>query len=247
MTIRFLHLFPQQLGLNGESGNLACLTQRLSWANIDSSVEVYDGSGKLPKQIDAAFIGSGTLAGALEALRLMAPDAVELRSLALDGVPILALGLGWEILGESVTLLDAEVVPGIGVFPSKSVRTSQRASAESYGFDLNGNLTTGYANHSAELELIGDASPWINLDAGFGNSSVLDASLRADEGIRQSNLYAARLNGPLLPLNPHLADEFLRAIADRSGFDYSQSNPAAARADGFALNARQELKTRLSR
>jgi CobQ-like glutamine amidotransferase family enzyme len=247
MTVRFLHLFPKQLGLNGETGNLDCLVQRLSWADIDSQVEVFDGSGSFPEQIDAVFIGSGTLAGATAALETLAPHSSKLLSLAESGVPVLALGLGWEILGKSITLTDGRVLQGVGVFPSRSIRTKERASAECFGFDRAGTLTTGYANHSANMELFEDASPLIELRAGYGNSSTLDAKQRSDEGLVSSNLMAARLNGPLLPLNPHLADRFLEAVAKKSGFEYRQESKAASTADGFASKAREELKQRLSR
>jgi CobQ-like glutamine amidotransferase family enzyme len=247
MTVRFLHLFPKQLGLNGETGNLDCLVQRLSWAGFDSEVVIFDGSEKLPEAIDAVFIGSGTLAGATDALEALAVSAKKLCSIADSNLPILALGLGWEILGQSITLTDGKVLQGIGVFPSRSTRTKERASAECYGFDEAGILTTGYANHSANMELLEDARPLVTLEAGFGNSSHLDAKQRSDEGLVSSNLMAARLNGPLLPLNPHLADRFLDKVAKRSGFNYLLNSAESAVADGFALKARQELMKRLAR
>ena len=61
------------------------------------------------------------------------------------------------------------------------------------------------------------------------------------------NRMAARLNGPLLPLNPHLADRFLGAVTKRLGVSYSQSSEMAKRADSYALNAREELRQRLAR
>ena len=246
MTVRFLHLFPSQLGLNGETGNLDCLVQRLKWAGIDSSVTVFDGSGSIGSDFDAVFIGSGTLAGALEALELIEGQVATLRELASQGVPFLALGLGWEILGESIELMDGRTVAGVGIFPSRSVRIGDRASAESYGFDKNGELTTGYANHSAEMELLNDAEALISLKAGFGNSSKLPAKQRSDEGILIGNLMGARLNGPLLPLNPHLADKFLTLVAANSRFNYEQISEDAKTADGYASRARVELKGRLA-
>ncbi len=246
MSIRFLHLFPAQLGLNGEKGNLDCLVQRLKWSGLDSSVEVFDGSGSIGSDFDAVFIGSGTLAGALEALVLVEEQAAKLRQLAENGTPFLALGLGWEILGESIELVDGRTLAGVGIFPSRSTRVSERASAESYGFDNSGELTTGYANHSAEIELLNNAKPLVSLKAGFGNSSTQSAKQRPDEGIFDGNLMAARLNGPLLPLNPHLADSFLRLVAAKSGFSYEQTSQQAKVADGYAEKARSELKARLT-
>jgi CobQ-like glutamine amidotransferase family enzyme len=246
MTVRFLHLFPSQLGLNGEKGNLDCLVQRLKWSGIDSSVKIFDGTGSIASDFDAVFIGSGTLAGALEALELIEGQAAKLRVLAEKGTPFLALGLGWEILGESIELMDGRTLAGVGVFPSRSTRISERASAESYGFDSNGELTTGYANHSAEIELLNEAQALISLKAGFGNSSKQPAKQRPDEGILDRSLMGARLNGPLLPLNPHLADSFLNLVARNSGFSYEQISQEAKVADAYAEKARSELKARLT-
>ena len=246
MSVRFLHLFPSQLGLNGETGNLDCLVQRLKWVGIDSSVKIYDGSGSMETDFDAVFIGSGTLAGALEALEMIEGHETKLREFAARGIPFLALGLGWEILGESIELMDGRTVAGVGIFPSRSVRVSERASAESYGFDNNGELTTGYANHSAEIELLNDAKALVSLKAGFGNSSRQSAKQRSDEGVLEGNLMAARLNGPLLPLNPHLADAFLKLVAAERGFSYQQISQEAKIADAYAEKARIELKGRLA-
>lgn len=247
MTIRFLHLFPSQLGLNGESGNLDALVARLKWAGVESKIEEFDGSGSIASNMDAVFIGSGTLAGALEALELVEGQALKLRELATDGVPFLALGLGWEILGESIELLDGRTVAGVGIFPSRSQRVAIRASSESYGYDQSGNLTTGYANHSSEIELLNNAQPLISLKSGFGNSSSKSAREVPGEGLLDGNLMAARLNGPLLPMNPHLADQFLAIAAKKSGFSYQQVSEEAKIADEYAAMARAELSQRLTR
>ena len=247
MTVRFLHLFPSQLGLNGERGNLDALIARLKWSGIESTVQEFDGSGSITSSFDAVFIGSGTLAGALEALELVQGQAAKLRELAADGVPFLALGLGWEILGESIELLDDKSVAGVGVFPSRSRRVANRASNESYGFDQAGNLTTGYSNHSSEIELLGTAQPLVLLKAGFGNSSSKSAREVPGEGLLDGNLLAARLNGPLLPMNPHLADQFLAIVAKKSGFSYEQLSAEAKIADEYSARARAEIKQRLTR
>jgi CobQ-like glutamine amidotransferase family enzyme len=247
MTVRFLHLFPAQLSLNGETGNLDALVARLKWSGIESTVEEFDASGSIASSIDAVFIGSGTLAGALEALELIEGQASKLRELAADGVPFLALGLGWEILGESIELLDGRTVAGVGIFPSRSQRVAIRASSESYGYDQSGNLTTGYANHSSEIELLNTAQPLISLQSGFGNSSSKSAKEVPGEGLLDENLMAARLNGPLLPMNPHLADQFLYIVAKKSGFSYEQTSAEAKIADEYSAMARAELKQRLAR
>jgi len=245
-VIRLLHLTPSQLGLNGETGNIDCLRQRLQWAGISAEVIEYS-EGDFPEQVDAVFIGSGTLSGARAALENLKPVAGRLKELADSGVNFLALGLGWEILGESIRLLDGSVLPGLGIYPTQSSRIEKRVSRECYGFDRFGNLTTGYANHSAELTCDGPFEPLVKLTVGNGNSSATEAPGQSAEGFVLKNLWAARLNGPLLPLNPHLADQFLSLMATRVGFEYSSDNHFAKAADGYATKAREELRDRLAR
>lgn len=243
--LNFVHLYPYQLGLNGERGNLDCLQARLGWAGFESARHEVTSERDLPQSIDAVFIGSGTLSGALEALELMRPYQARLSKLAAEGVPFLALGLGWEILGQEMKLLDGTKLSGAEIFPSSSTRVDQRASCEAFGFDGQGNLTAGYANHSAEIELLDEARPLIELVSGYGNSSRNKAPKGSEEGLIAGNLMAARLNGPLLPLNPHLADRFLDMVAKRSGFEYTQASDEAKQVDQCALNARTDLKQRL--
>lgn len=246
MNIKFLHLFPAQLGLNGETGNLTTLVKRLQWSGTEASIETFSGGTALPKNVAAVFIGSGTLSGAVDALALSESVKEQLVDFANAGVPFLALGLGWEILGKELELVDGARLEGIGIFPSSSKRVSVNASEESFGYDPDGNLTVGYANHSSNITLGDSVSPLIELTAGFGNSSTQNAKLRSDEGLMAGNLMAARLNGPLLALNPHLADRFIDLIASRSEFDYQVSDEAR-KVDEFAAKARLELKNRLAR
>lgn len=243
--IRILHLFPQELGLNGEGGNVAVCNQRLDWAGISAEVVAYE-SGPLPDSISAVMIGSGTFAGAMAALSKLESISKSLMDLKLANIPFFAFGLGWEILGQSITSTSSEVIRGIGIFPTKSVRVDQRASCESYGVDRFGNLTAGYSNHSSEIEIF-DGDPLVTLAVGFGNSSVKPAAQLTGEGFVLGNLRAMRLNGPALALNPHLADEFLSEVCNQLGFSYEQNHADAKMADAYALRAREELKARLAR
>lgn len=245
--IRLCHLAAHELNLNGEKGNLLCIQQRLAWSGIASEIIETTSNDSIPRNVDAVFIGSGTVAGADQALMDLRPHAQSLRDLASSGVPFLALGLGWEILGQTIELADGQEVKGLGIFPSSSKRVSHRASCESSGHDNYGVLTTGYANHQSDMSLLLGAKPLIELEAGHGNSSTLDYASVPGEGLLAENLMAARLNGPLLPMNPHLADFFIGLMASNSGFKYEQQSAQAQSADTFARKAREELRLRLLR
>lgn len=245
--IRICHLAAQELNLNGEKGNLLCIQQRLAWSGIASDTVETTSKDSIPRNVDAVFIGSGTVAGADQALMDLRPHVESLRDLARSGVPFLALGSGWEILGQTIELADGQEVKGLGIFPSSSKRVSNRASCESSGHDNYGVLTTGYANHQSDMSLLLGAKPLLELEAGHGNSSTFDFKTVPGEGLLAENLMAARLNGPLLPMNPHLADFFIGLMASNSGFKYEQKSAQAKSADSFARKAREELRLRLLR
>jgi CobQ-like glutamine amidotransferase family enzyme len=244
-VIKILHIAAHELSLNGEKGNLLCVQQRLRWSGFESVIVEDTKQASIPGDIDAVFIGSGTVAGADQALMNLGMHRESLRHLANSGVPFLALGLGWEILGETIELADGEKVGGLGIFPSSSKRVSRRASCESSGYDNSGVLTTGYANHQADITLASGVKVLVELEAGHGNSSTSDCSSVPGEGLLADNLMAARINGPILAMNPHLADLFIGLIAGNSGFKYQQISTQAESADSFAAKAREELRQRL--
>jgi lipid II isoglutaminyl synthase (glutamine-hydrolysing) len=246
-VITILHLAADELNLNGEQGNLLCLQQRLRWSGLECEIVFGTGRNTFPSDVDAVFIGSGTASGADKALADLQMHRDSLRDLANSGTPFLALGLGWEILGHGIEFLDGREVKGIGIFPSRSKRVERRASCESSGYDSNGSLTTGYANHQSDITLDSSVSALVRLEAGHGNSSTMDFSSIPGEGLLYENLMAARLNGPLLPMNPHLADQFIGLMASNSGFKYEQKSTQAKKADAFAAKAREELRYRLLR
>jgi CobQ-like glutamine amidotransferase family enzyme len=247
MTIKIAHLFPTHLGLNGEIGNVTALARRLEWAGQEvETVDINESEG-LPRDTNFVFIGSGTVAGQLEALALIRPLRSQLETLSEKGVPILAVGAGWELLGRSLELVDGTKLETLGIFPSSSRHVSKRASCESFGFDFWGNLTAGYSNHSAEIELDAGISPLVRLSSGHGNSSTESAKTRSDEGLVAKNLFASRLNGPLLPINPDLADHIIGLGLLVMGMEISLRTEKSVLADEYARNAREGIQKRLSR
>lgn len=247
MKVNFLHLFPSELSLNGETGNLKVLTSRLNWAGIESATHPVGPGESLPKAVDAVFVGSGSMAGMLSVIKGLPTQTGELVALSKEGVPFFAVGYGWEILGEEIALQSGEQVRGAGVFPSRSIHNSNRVSEECFGFDEFGNLSTGYANHSGEMILNSEVPALLKLVSGYGNSSISSAPDDPDEGIVAGSLMATRLNGPVLAMNPHLADRFLSMVANNLGLDYESDNEFAQRADSYASHVREELRARLAR
>jgi len=85
----------------------------------------------------------------------------------------------------------------------------------------------------------------IQIAVGHGNSSLHSAKVVSDEGLITERLMATRLNGPVLAMNPHLADSFLKMVTEPLGLDYSSENSYARKADSYAKQGLAELVARL--
>ncbi len=239
--LRILHLFPRELGINGDAGNVTALVKRAQWRGLDVVVQRYDVGDDLAPA-DLVHIGSGPLSSQ----RIVHADVLRiapaLRELAASGVPILAVAGGWQLLGHQLVTSDGETLAGAGIFPSRATLGVERHVGEIVVEA--GDLTlAGFENHSATTVLDDGAVPLGTVVEGFGNGP--DATGRRVEGVRVGESVGTHLHGPVLPMNPVLADRLLAAALLARGEELPQPiNRELATADGFAANARRAIAQR---
>lgn len=242
MKMRILNIFPGRLSLNGETGNFEIVKRRLEWNGLDVELVSDPGAPGALEGLSGVLVGSASWATALGVLDELRVQQVALRNLAESGVPFFAFGLGWEILGQSISGPGADSYqPGIGIFPSRSIRLEKYSAGFSIGKDCYGNQVAGFINVSSRVEL--DQVPsLLTLEKGFGNGV---SSKDTQEGLQFGNLFATRLSGPAFSLNPQLADLFISSMTERSGIHYEASGPDFEKADEYAIKARATLRTEL--
>src|SRR5690606_29795761 len=125
VSIRVLHLYPRQLGINGDVGNVLALRKRAEWRGAEVAGLDHEAGAELPGEVHLVHIGSGP-AGEQATLRDdVARIAPRLREWAEAGVPFLAIAAGWQLLGET---LDDD--PAAGVFPTAARLTGRRIVGE---------------------------------------------------------------------------------------------------------------------
>jgi hypothetical protein len=234
-------LLPHLLDTNGDAGNARVLAQRARWAGRAAQVVDVSTRADLPEHVDAVSIGSGTDAALLPARDALRTLVEELRIWSNSGVPILAVGTGWELLSWGIDLADGAVIEGLGLVAGHAVPRVSRATDDIIVSSKYGRLI-GFENHARDY-VGAEASPLGRVVYGTGNGDA-PASGPQIEGLTMGEVFCTHLHGPVLARNPGLADYLLEAAFRRSGLSYARGAMATS-VDDTAQTVRNQVAVRL--
>lgn len=244
-ALRILHLYPRELGINGDAGNVMALVRRLEWQGLASEVLTRGIGEKMPKNVDLVHIGTGQAA----AQRVVHPDlmtiAKQLRDLADDGVPMLAITAGWQLFGSELELTNGTVLEGVGIFPSRARLVAGRVIGEITGTALDTGLVAGFENHGAVTTLLDGARPIMTVTKGFGNACRDDVPGVRIEGVRDGINMGTSIHGPFLPMNPYFADQLLVSALARHGVELPPAGELICAVDDLAKKSREAVVGRV--
>ena len=230
-TLTIAALLPGLQNTNGDAENAAVLARRAAWAGLDARVVAVESRDDLPDRVDAVVLGSGS-DSSLEASRtalLGLHD--ELRTWGTEGVPILAIGTGWELMSWGIEHPDGSSLEGLGIIPGRAVPRSGRVTDDLVVASPRFGLLVGFENHARDY-VGAEGSPLGRVRAGAGNGRD-----SGQEGVVMGAVIGTHLHGPVLAKNPAFADHLLRSMAERAGLDYVPGERAAV-VDGYASAAR---------
>ena len=223
-TVRICHLYPRLLSVAGDRGNLFSIMQRCAWRGIRCSVTEAD-TGVVPdfSESDLILVHGGQDREMTEAARDLSAKARPLIEAIDQGVAVLAVCAGYQLLGRYYAPVAGPPLPGLGVLDVVSeggqVRSIGHVAAECDLGNGERHLLTGFENHSGRTYLGDGVEPLGRVMAGGGNNSE-----DGTEGARYKGVYATYLHGPVLPKNPWLADLLIaKALAHR----YQDHGPLA--------------------
>ncbi|WIG60375.1 MAG: Putative amidotransferase similar to cobyric acid synthase [Ktedonobacterales bacterium] len=222
-VIRLAHLYPDQLNVYGDRGNIITLTQRCQWRGITLRVFPLDvGDAVDPDAYDLFFIGGGQDKEQGEVARDMRDvKAANVRAAIDAGTPLLAVCGGYQLLCHYYRDAEGEELPGIGLFDAWTIHKGKQVARciGNVALSWEGATLVGFENHGGRTYLGERATPLGRVLAGHGNNSE-----DKTEGVIYKNAYGTYLHGSLLPKNPHLADRIIAlALAHARG----ESAPAA--------------------
>jgi len=218
MELRVLALYPEQMNIYADRGNILFLQRRCEWRGIGFSYAAAGPGESLdPAAHDLIYIGGGQDRDQ----RLVAADMVRtkrdgLAAAVSDGAVLLAVCGGYQLLGRSYQL-GSERIEGLGLAGLETVREKGPRLIGNVAIEVDlgdGPLTVaGFENHGGRTYLDDDATPLGRVLKGHGNNGR-----DGREGVRRSNMFGTYLHGPLLPKNSALADRLIAlALARRQG------------------------------
>ncbi|WP_136707046.1 cobyric acid synthase [Agromyces sp. H66] len=232
MTLTIVALLPAYQNTNGDSENAAVLRRRAEWAGLEARVVAVDTREQLPARVDAVVLGSGSDSSLEQSRGRLLTMHDELRTWGTEGVPILAVGTGWELLSWGIERPDGSSVEGLGILPGRAVPAPARITGDLVVASPRFGTLVGFENHAREY-VGAEGSPLGRVRSGVGNSRG-----SGQEGVVMGSVIGTHLHGPVLAKNPAFADHLLGVAAERASLAY-EPGPRAAMVDEYATAARE--------
>lgn len=201
-TLNIVHLYPNELNLYGDTGNVVCLSHRAKKRGFGVKI-IPLGIGDRLCDFDLLFIGGGQD----REMEIISSD-LRKKSDALaycisQHKVVLAICGGYQILGEYYLSQSGEKMNLSSVLPFYTVSGNKRMIGNIV-FDTTAGKVVGFENHSGKTYLSETLQPLGRVISGCGNNGE-DGS----EGLIYNNTYCTYAHGPVLPKNPTFADKLL--------------------------------------
>ncbi len=226
--VRIVHLYGREMNIYGDNGNLETVEWRLRRSGYRCKLSQVSVGDKLPNDTDIIIAGGGQDSGQLAIVGDLKTRASELRSLAEDGVVMLAVCGSYQLFGHYFVTSDQTTLAGVGIFNCYTIAKPRRIIGNIVLSSPYGCLV-GFENHSGQTFLEDDQLPLGKVVKGIGNNEADDK-----EGAVYKNVFGTYMHGPVLPKNPKFADELIRRAlkrrygkADLEHFDDSLALKAA--------------------
>jgi lipid II isoglutaminyl synthase (glutamine-hydrolysing) len=227
MKLRLLALYPEQMNIYADRGNIIFLRRRCEWRGIGFEYAAAGpGESIDPGSHDLLYIGGGQDRDQ----RIVARDMVAtkrdgLAAAVQDAAVLLAVCGGYQLLGHSYQL-GSERIQGLGLADLETVREPGPRLIGNVAIEVDlgtgPKVLAGFENHGGRTHLGPGAEPLGQVLRGFGNNGR-----DRREGVRRGNVIGTYLHGPLLPKNAWLADRLIQLALARS----SGAEPALAPLD----------------
>lgn len=226
MKLVVAHLYPELMGIYGDRGNVLALARRASWRGHEVEVR-YLARGDRPdlSPVDVLVLGGGQDKEQVVVCEdLQGPLGRELRAAIDDGLVVLAICGGYQLLGHYYQPHGGDKLPGLGVFDAYTVAGPERfignvvisspllsSPTSPVGAATEGAPTiVGFENHSGLTRLGPGCQPLGRVLKGKGNNGQ-----DGTEGAVALNCFGTYLHGPVLPKNPRFTDHLLALALDR--------------------------------
>ncbi|GAC1645006.1 MAG: hypothetical protein NVS4B12_10660 [Ktedonobacteraceae bacterium] len=230
LTLTLGHLYPEQLNLYGDRGNIVTFRRRCQQRGIALRVVGLGiGDALAPDEYDMLFIGGGQD----KEQAPVAQDLYEMKGIGLwaaieDNMPVLAVCGGYQLLAHYYRPAEGPDIRGLGVFDAWTIHKGARVPrcVGDVAINWNGMTLVGFENHGGRTYL-GTTKPLGKVLKGSGNNAE-----DGTEGAVYRNTFGTYLHGSLLPKNPHFAD-YLITLALQRKYDDQLINEEPTNHNGY--------------
>ncbi len=210
--LTLVHLYPREMNIYGDTGNVIVLRRRLEWRGLPVTVVPVSVGDPLPADADILLGGGGQDAAQGEIGTDFANRGAELRAMADDGVVMLAICGSYQMLGHEFVTQEGRRIPGVGVLDVTTHGQAERLIGNNYVDTPDAGRLVGYENHSGLTTLGGGVRPLGTTQSGRGNNGQ-----DGTEGAVRDNVIGTYLHGPVLAKSPRFADDLLQRAYRRRG------------------------------
>ena len=218
LQLRLLALYPEQMNIYADRGNILFLQRRCEWRAISFDYAAAGPGDRFdPADHDLIYIGGGQDRDQV----LVAEDMLRTKRDAIasavdDGAALLAVCGGYQLLGHRYQLGDRSIT-GLGIADLETVREPGPRLIGNVSIEVDigagRRVLAGFENHGGRTNLGPTAKPLGRVVHGPGNNGRDGL-----EGVKRRNMIGTYLHGPLLPKNAWLADRLIAlALARRTG------------------------------
>ena len=235
--LNILELYPKDMNIYGDSGNVLVLKKRAEKRNISVNILSYNIGDSFPKNVDIVVAGGGQDSGQEKVNKDLLKIKDKLKKLAENYTPMLLICGSYQLFGNYFRTNEGKVLKGIGILNAYTEATNERMVGNIITESVPFGEIIGYENHSGKTTLEGNTLPLGLVKLGAGNNGEDNT-----EGARYKNVIGTYLHGSLLPKNPRIADFLIsEAMAKKYPDDFTKLK---ALDDSLADKARKVAVTR---
>jgi hypothetical protein len=196
-------VYPELLGTYGDGGNALVLEERARRRGIQAEVVRVSIGDDVP---DASIylLGGGEDGPQRLGAELLRQSSFVSR--VSDGRFVFAVCAGLQLLGTTFAVEGDDEFEGLGLVPVVTERGLTRSVGDLV-VTSGASVLVGFENHGGRTTLGAGVAPFGVVEIGRGNDGAVD-------GFRTEHIWATYAHGPVLAINPWLADAILGRVLD---------------------------------
>lgn len=220
-TLKFVHLYPDEMNIYGDMGNVVTLKKRCEWRGIQLEISSIRLGEQELESGDIYFMGGGQDNDMYKVFKDLknSKNAFINEEIRKNKQFLLICG-GFQLFGKYFIDFQGRKIEGLDILPIETKAPSDNLNDRCLGNliteinskyldEINKYFTNevskylvGFENHGGQTYFTSEKSiPLGKVLIGSGNNSK-----EKIEGVIQNNIIGSYMHGSLLPKNPHLAD-----------------------------------------